>query len=67
MGQEKRLGAAAFMLQPGTRIQMTKGYRGIAGEIIAKTDSRFDLYLIELANGIRIVAGPSAFVITPEE
>ena len=55
------------MLQPGTRIQMTKGYRGVAGEIIAKTDSRFDLYLIELANGIRIVAGPSAFVITPEE
>jgi len=55
------------MLQTGTRVQMTKGYRGVDGEITGKTDSEFELYLIELANGIRIVAGPSAFVIIPED
>jgi hypothetical protein len=66
-GQSKTTGGDPSMLQPGTRIQMTKGYRGVDGEITAATDSDFELYLIELANGIRIVAGPSAFVAMPEE
>jgi hypothetical protein len=67
MDKEKTIGGAVSMLQPGTRVQMTKGYRGVDGEITGETDSEFELYLVELANGIRIVAGPSAFVVIPEE
>jgi hypothetical protein len=67
MEKQKTIGGAPSMLQTGTRVQMTKGYRGVDGEITGKTDSEFELYLIELANGIRIVAGPSAFVIIPED
>jgi hypothetical protein len=40
---------------------MTKGYRGLRGEILEKTESSYDLYVVELENGIRLVAGPNAF------
>jgi hypothetical protein len=40
---------------------MTKGYRGAEGTIVLKTDSEFELYVISLDNGLRIVAGPSSF------
>jgi hypothetical protein len=50
------------MQEPGTRIEMTKGYRGIGGVIQENTDSLFELYVILLDNGIRVAAGPSAFV-----
>lgn len=53
------------MLEPGTRIEMTKGYKGVKGIIIEKTDSQFDFYIVKLDNGINIVIGPSAFI--PEE
>ena len=49
------------MLEPGTRIEMTKGYRGVRGTILERTDSPFSLYVVELDNGIRMVAGPTAF------
>jgi hypothetical protein len=49
------------MFANGTRVKMTKGYRGAEGTIVLKTDSEFDLYLISLDNGLRIVAGPSSF------
>jgi hypothetical protein len=50
------------MLTTGTRVRMTKGYRGAEGTIVLKTDSKFELYIISLDSGLRIVAGPSAFV-----
>jgi hypothetical protein len=50
------------MLKPGTRIRMTKGYRGVRGVIMDKTLSRFEFYIIRLDNGINIVVGPSAFI-----
>lgn len=53
------------MFKPGDRVQMTKGYKGILGVIEEKTDSPFEMYIIALDGGIRIVAGPSAFV--PED
>ncbi|MCU0596075.1 MAG: hypothetical protein MUC98_11535 [Desulfobacterota bacterium] len=49
------------MLNKGTRVKMTKGYRGIEGTIVLKTDSEFELYVISLDNGLRIVTGPSSF------
>ena len=49
------------MIQPGVRIEMTKGYRGTKGVIKEKTDSPYEFYIICLDNGINIVAGPSAF------
>ncbi len=49
------------MLSAGTRVKMTKGYRGAKGTVVLKTDSEFELYVISLDNGLRIVAGPSAF------
>lgn len=49
------------MLSEGTRVKMTKGYRGTEGTIALKTDSKLELYLIALDNGLKIVAGPSAF------
>jgi hypothetical protein len=52
------------MLNEGTRIKMTKGYRGAEGTIMLKTDSKFEFYVISLDNGLRIVAGPSAFVLS---
>ncbi len=52
------------MLAEGTRVRMTKGYHGAEGTIVLKTDSKFELYVICLDNGLRIVAGPSAFVLS---
>ena len=49
------------MLKPGTRVEMTKGYRGVRGVITGLTDSAYEFYLIKLDNGINIIAGPSAF------
>jgi hypothetical protein len=49
------------MLQPGTAIEMTKGYRGVRGEILERTKSRFEFYVLRLENGIHLVAGPTAF------
>jgi hypothetical protein len=49
------------MLEPGTKIVMTKGYKGVKGVIAEMTDSPFEFYIIELDNGIHIVVGPSAF------
>ncbi len=42
---------------------MTKGYKGVKGKIIERTESEFEFYVIKLENGISLVAGPSAFVI----
>jgi hypothetical protein len=50
------------MLSEGTRVKMSKGYRGAEGTIVLKTNSKFELYVISLDNGLRIVAGPSAFI-----
>jgi hypothetical protein len=55
------------MLTEGTRVQMTKGYRGAEGTIALKTDSKLELYVIALDNGLRVVAGPSAFVLLTTE
>jgi hypothetical protein len=52
------------MLSVGTRVKMSKGYRGAEGAIVLKTDSKFELYVISLDNGLRIVAGPSAFTLS---
>ena len=49
------------MLKEGTRIRMTKGYRGAEGAIALKTDSKLELYVIALDSGLRVVAGPTAF------
>jgi hypothetical protein len=46
---------------------MTKGYRGIHGTILARTDSKYEFFIIELDNGIRLVAGPSAFLVEGED
>ena len=54
------------MLKTGTKIMMTKGYRGVEGFIKKRTDSRFEFYVISLQNGINIIVGPSAFVIKEE-
>lgn len=51
------------MLKPGTKVEMTKGYRGVKGVITEMTDSSYEFYLVKLDNGINIVAGPSAFTI----
>ncbi len=52
------------MLAEGTRVKMTKGYRGAEGRIVLKTDSKFELYVIFLENGLRVVAGPAAFILS---
>jgi hypothetical protein len=49
------------MLETGTRIKMTKGYKGVKGVVIEKTDSQFEFYIVRLDNGISIIVGPSAF------
>ena len=49
------------MLEMGTRIKMTKGYKGVKGVVIEKTDSQFEFYIVRLDNGINIIVGPSAF------
>jgi hypothetical protein len=50
----------------GTRVRMTKGYRGSMGVIIGRSESPFGFYVVELENGIRIVAGTSAFTVLEE-
>jgi hypothetical protein len=50
------------MYKQGDRVRMIKGYKGIAGVINQKTDSPFELYVLTLDTGVKIVAGPSAFV-----
>jgi hypothetical protein len=50
------------MFSEGTRVKMSKGYHGAEGTIVLETDSKFELYVISLDNGLRIVAGPSAFI-----
>jgi hypothetical protein len=57
------IGRKGKMPEPGTRIEMTKGYRGARGTILAGTDSQYEFFIIELDNGIRLVAGPSAFLV----
>jgi len=49
------------MFREGTRVRMTKGYRGVEGTIVLKTDSKLELYVIALDSGLKIVAGPTAF------
>ena len=51
------------MLERGTRVEMTKGYRGVKGTIEVMTDSLYEFYVIELDNGINIVGGPSSFIV----
>ena len=53
-----------MILPDGTRVRMSKGYRGAEGTIAFKTDSKLELYVICLDNGLRIVAGPSAYVLS---
>jgi len=55
------------MIMEGTRVTMTKGYRGAEGTIALKTDSKFELYVIALDTGLRIVAGPTAFVLLSDK
>jgi hypothetical protein len=50
------------MLEPGTPIEMTKGYKGVKGTVIERTESEYELYVLKLDNGIHLVAGPTAFV-----
>ena len=51
------------MIDPGTHVEMTKGYKGVKGMVVARTESSFELYILKLANGLNLVAGPSAFVV----
>jgi len=41
---------------------MTKGYKGVRGEIKEITDSPYEFYVVSLDNGINIVVGPSGFI-----
>jgi len=50
------------MLEPDTRVQLTKGYRGEKGTVVEKIDSPFEFYVVRLDNDMNIVVGPSAFV-----
>ena len=49
------------MLEPGTKVVMTKGYMGVKGVILERTESLFEFYVVRLENGIHLVAGPSAY------
>jgi hypothetical protein len=49
------------MLEPGTPVEMTKGYKGMKGTILEVTGSRYELYIVMLENGIHVLVGPSAF------
>jgi hypothetical protein len=65
---EELPGRRKYMLEPSTRVEMTKGYRGIRGVIIEQTESPFEFYVLRLVNGIHLVAGPSAFrILQPED
>ena len=50
------------MFNPGTLIKMTKGYKETEGVVTERTESRFELYILNLNNGLNVVAGPSAFI-----
>jgi len=50
------------MFKPGTLIKMTKGYRGMKGVVVERTESHFELYILKLDNGLNLIAGPSAFI-----
>ena len=49
------------MFNPGTAIEMTKGYKGIRGIVLERVESQFEFYVLKLENGIHLVAGPTAF------
>ncbi|MFO7785317.1 MAG: hypothetical protein ACQET7_00295 [Thermodesulfobacteriota bacterium] len=55
------------MYELHTSVVMTKGYRGVRGVITEKPESPFEFYVVHLENGIRIVAGPSAFEVERRE
>jgi len=55
------------MLQPGTKVKMTKGYKDMPGVILEKTGSTYNLYVLKLENGIHLVAGASSFVLREGE
>ena len=50
------------MFKIGSKIVMTKGYKGVKGVITDWTDSQFEFYIVKLDNAIHIVVGPSAFI-----
>ena len=50
------------MFEPGTKIEMTKGYKGTQGTIVERTESEFEFYILKLDNGLQLVAGPTAFI-----
>ena len=50
-----------LMLAHGTGVTMTKGYKNLKGVISYRTDSKFEIYVITLATGMKVAAGPSAF------
>jgi len=51
------------MIQTGTRVKLTKGYKDVLGVIAQQTDSPYEMYVVDLDNGISIVVGPSAFIL----
>lgn len=51
------------MLKIGTRVELTKGYKGVEGVIKETTDSQYEFYVVALDNGINIIVGPSAFIV----
>jgi len=55
-------GRGKDMLAPGTEIEMTKGYKGVRGVIVERTESEFEFYILRLDNGIQLVAGTTAFI-----
>lgn len=63
--KSKRKGAS--MIQPGVRVEMTKGYKKTGGVVKEVTDSPYGFYVISLDNGINIIAGHSSFIIEAEK
>lgn len=55
------------MFEPGTQVEMTKGYRGVRGTILERTDSDYEIYVLKLDNGIHLAAGPQAFIPTADK
>jgi len=53
------------MLEPGTPIEMTKGYKGVKGTVMERTESEF--YILKLDNSIQLVAGRTAFIVLEKE
>lgn len=51
------------MVEAGTKIVMTKGYKDVRGIITEKTDSPYGFYLVRLDNDINIVVGEEAFIV----